>query len=445
MADLNTVTERALDIAGPKAEERNVALERVNAHVSGRAARERLRMARENLPLGLSDTQRDTILRTWSPTVLGADRNALNDRMTNLSLLTLEGFGGLPGAEQTNFRNQTRDSLMRTGVYGDVMRGMDPSDRADTANRLLADNEFLDIANSRLHAIPTLDFPPAGTLEHRAMETRRHAIQAAVVAAALPPISENEARRLAFTEMNMNSLLQDSVQEWVNRRATAAEEVVINNASQLTAAAVERARTRGDEDLVRATEKLNQEYGKKGAFKKPFLRFGDKTVGEEGTVMQDWRSFNDNDLRPILHRSGVPGPEITRILADPELRLKYQKQFGEDLLVRRWQIGGLKQEDYQKLYFAKWLGNTTEERVNKLQALVTTHQNIQELNTQLEDAGLKMDSIWQHVKSASPGVAAGTIGALIAALFAPTIGIPLLIGAAGLGHSAFKFGRKEAA
>ncbi|MGI8419790.1 MAG: hypothetical protein ACR2LN_04045 [Candidatus Levyibacteriota bacterium] len=412
---------------------------------------ERLRLVRSDMDKGVKERRDRDVLESYKKT-LGVtneqkyntqalfsnpvDATRAGNQIDAVNKYVTEGFDRLTDPEKMTRRADVTRALGNNPVMGEYMRDLATPGRTaqETAERraqgaavvdgVLQDEHLQGLVNKNIQKIAKMRFTP----KPKEVAARQLAMDAVGghPAGTTTDVQATQAMGTEFqqnVQNKMNNVVGDSVHEMIRTNLDAAEAVVVTNGEALEAGI--------DEEWMKNEIKgLKDRWKDPNAYKKASILMD----REEGAVRSDWRDFSELGL------DGLPLTAEARAYLDarPDVKEKFEAQVGEALLLRRMRAGQFKKDDMVQLIDQEWLGDTQDARISKIKNIMfDQHAGYKSLMGKLQAEGISEKDVWDKVKAAGPGVAAGGMLAALLMLF----GIPsaAIIGGAmklGLGAAA---------
>lgn len=413
--------QEAAKVAAPEAPQRETLARRMEGAARDGQRRLALEVAKDNLSMGV-DSDRlkrngDNNFKHTDATIRTGDiQQFVNDGERTSNYLR-GNYDRLSQTDKRRLHEQITTELQSTAFLSELNASFStPAERVAFAEQLMQDPDFKLRANRRLHVVSTRQLTEAKKQERLTQmqnpESPYYKEGATI---------EDAAGQLETELKNdMANVIRDAFRETIRDNLDSADKLVTDHGEEIDAETAQRMQEQGKtagDGVMRALEKKWAEknaYAKKGYFNK-----------EGGVIMQDYDKFITGGLDAIFQ---PPSDETNAILADPELRKKYEEQIGQSLITKRLRMGGLSEGDLHRVVDAQWMGATQGERIAKLGEIIANHNAVQNLLASGEQDGWIKDKSGFINALKDPKNAGGLLGILAALLAALAVG-PLAAGA----------------
>ncbi len=418
------IADKATQVAGiDKAEPKfSPAAEQVRTLAKKAAGREVLKAARENRPMGLSDERINSVATLLTLRTVD-EQNDVTARLSSVDALLTQGYDTHPD------KNELRTEILTAFDNSSSMNGViQPAERGATAEAMLKDDEIRDILNGKIQDIATRQGPTPDEIQariaYRISVGDDRGDPAHPKHQELVDLARGECEAVFQAKLirDTENLVGDSVNELFRRNFDAADDVINIRGDELDALVAANETKAGRDAAAGAIKKIRDEYSvyTPDAYKKG------------GVVEQRFKDFVERGLEG----AGLTPDEIQAI-KDAGLTEEYEKTIGQMMLTNRMKVGKLDIADINRLSNAEWMGATQDERMDKLEQIVTSNERVKNLIERGQEDGWLTPKLWDRIKNAGPAGAAGMVTALMAVLLGPglIVGAPILA-AAGIGGAA---------
>lgn len=150
-------------------------------------------------------------------------------------------------------------------------------------------------------------------------------------------------------------------------------------------------------------------------------------MGIDDQRKPDFDTYAKGGLKAVFDRAGIPADQQDVILNNPDVRAQYDSQFAESFVNQRLRTGKLTKDNIYSIVDDPALGDTQEARVAKLQSMMESNRQLQQLIKTGQASGEIQRGLWEKMKDLSPHKRANLLTAMLSLLVLPAAAAKELI------------------